>query len=111
MLALCIRACCEDECIAQFDFMGGGAPYKALWGRQVRNTYVVEVRHCNLRTSFHELHVRLRDKALRWLRAATPLRLRVARRDLLRRRLLSAWTGLLSGTVMLDELLVLYTLF
>jgi CelD/BcsL family acetyltransferase involved in cellulose biosynthesis len=86
MLAHCIRACCDDEGIRVFDFMGGGAKYKAMWATHERATTLHEVRRRNFRTSA--------DAALQgaWIAARTtyrwmvPQQLREFRREWLKRK-------------------------
>jgi CelD/BcsL family acetyltransferase involved in cellulose biosynthesis len=49
VLALSIKACCDDPAIRVFDFMGG-VGYKAMWARQERVMLHHEARRANLRT-------------------------------------------------------------
>jgi CelD/BcsL family acetyltransferase involved in cellulose biosynthesis len=86
MVALCVRACCEDPGVRAFDFMGGGAPYKELWGRNIRNTVSVEVRRANARMALYEAFRRLHGNSVQLLRAVTPMSMREARREYLKRR-------------------------
>jgi CelD/BcsL family acetyltransferase involved in cellulose biosynthesis len=104
ILALSIRACCEDDGIAAFDFMGGGAPYKTLWARQERLTMLYEVSRPNVRVYGYRLHQRARDAAGNAYRAWAPASFQQARREWLRRRRLrnslkGAWQFILAAWV------------
>ncbi len=89
ILSLCIRACCDDEEITAFDFMGGGAPYKAMWARRERVTVLHEVSRSNLRVLGHDLQQRGRAMAAGAYRLLAPRPLQRLRRDWLRRRRLT----------------------
>lgn len=86
MVALCVRACCEDPAIRIFDFMGGGAPYKQLWGRQSIESRTMTVHRRNHRTALYETRDRVRARTIDFLRWITPMSLRAARRAYLKRR-------------------------
>ena len=86
ILSLCIRACCDDEEITAFDFMGGGAPYKAMWARRERITVLHEVSRSNLRVLGHDLQQWGRAMAGDAYRLLAPSRLQHLRRAWLRRR-------------------------
>jgi CelD/BcsL family acetyltransferase involved in cellulose biosynthesis len=88
MLAYCVRACCDDPEVRVFDFMGGGAPYKKLWARHARETVSVEAQRNNRRTALYRAQQRLLGHTVRLLRALTPLAVREARRQYLKRRIL-----------------------
>jgi CelD/BcsL family acetyltransferase involved in cellulose biosynthesis len=93
LLAHCIRACCDDERIKTFDFMGGGAKYKERWTRTARATALHEVSRRNFRM--------LADEALNGTvaavsgiyRSVVPDRFRAARREWLKKRRFEAATG------------------
>ena len=50
MIAQCIQACTEDPALREFDFMGGGAPYKDSWTKSTRTAYEVEMFRPGFRT-------------------------------------------------------------
>ena len=50
MLGLCVKACCEDEEIRAFDFMGGDAAYKWMWAHEHRTLVRHEAQRRNVRT-------------------------------------------------------------
>lgn len=83
ILSLCIRDSFEDPAIRAFDFMGGGAAYKELWARNVRETKTWNVARANLRTRLYVLRETVRDHSASVFRAVVPDVLRAARRDYL----------------------------
>lgn len=89
MVSSCIRACCEDPAIRAFDFMGGGAPYKQLWGRHTNESLLIEVQRSNQRVALFEAQNKLQERAVNFLRKVTPTPVREARRQFLKRRLMS----------------------
>ena len=80
IVALCVRACCDDPAIAAFDFMGGGAPYKALWARQSTENVLIEIRRPSIRAALFDAQRRLQHQAISILRTITPMPVRAARR-------------------------------
>lgn len=86
MLALCIHDCCDDPAINAFDFMGGGAPYKAMWAHHVRELTLGEARRSNVRTLAFAMEDRARAILTAIYRALVPTRLRAARRGWLKAR-------------------------
>jgi len=84
MVALCIRDCCDDDSVAAFDFMGGGAAYKAMWAREGRHTQVAEVSRGSVGALAFSADRWLSDLATGAYRALVPTRLRIARRDWLK---------------------------
>lgn len=83
ILSLCIRDSFEDPAIRAFDFMGGGAAYKELWARNVRETKQWNVARANLRTRLYMLRETVRDRSTSLFRSVVPDVLRAARRDYL----------------------------
>ena len=84
ILALCVRDCCDDPEIRAFDFMGGGAAYKALWARDIRDTVLCEVSRLNANTLAFDVKYGLKRMAQGVYRAVVPTKLRAARRAWLR---------------------------
>jgi CelD/BcsL family acetyltransferase involved in cellulose biosynthesis len=85
LLSLCIRDCFDDPQIHAFDFMRGGAPYKRLWAREERASETCVFEQRNLRTRLHAARLGIRESLTRVYRKWTPVKLRAARRDLLKR--------------------------
>jgi CelD/BcsL family acetyltransferase involved in cellulose biosynthesis len=77
-MALCLKACIEDENAGEYDFMGGGEAYKNTWADQQReNVFLTHLRP-GVRSSAYtgvELAKRV-GKSL--LRAAVPAQIRAA---------------------------------
>jgi CelD/BcsL family acetyltransferase involved in cellulose biosynthesis len=86
IVALSIRACTEDPRINRFDFMGGGAPYKSLWAREVTENVVVVFERPTFATTLINACARLDESMRQLYRRVVPLWVRAARRDRLRRR-------------------------
>ena len=86
MVALCVRDCCDDPDIDAFDFMGGGAPYKAMWARENRDTTWGEVSRDNLRSRIFDGLQRWDHVATGMYRLLTPKWLRSVRKEWLRAR-------------------------
>lgn len=86
LVSLCVRDCCDDPHVRAFDFMGGGAPYKAMWAKSTRATTVTEASCDNVRARAFAFEQRLRSAATSLYRALTPTWLRRARRDWLKER-------------------------
>lgn len=86
LLALSIRDCFDDAGITGFDFMGGGAPYKDMWARLSRENVVCELRRPNWRTRTMGAGEAIGRLAHLTFVTLTPERLRVARRDVLKKR-------------------------
>lgn len=84
MVALCIRDCCDDPEVAAFDFMGGGAAYKAMWARDGRHTQVAEASRDTVGARVFSAGRRLSHLATETYRALVPTRLRIARREWLK---------------------------
>jgi CelD/BcsL family acetyltransferase involved in cellulose biosynthesis len=86
ILSLCIRDCFADPAIRQFDFMGGGAPYKDLWARNARTTLSYALTRENLRSRVFAAREQLLHASKAAFRALTPATLRQARREFLNSR-------------------------
>jgi CelD/BcsL family acetyltransferase involved in cellulose biosynthesis len=89
MLGLCVKDCFDDEQIEAFDFMGGVAPYKAMWARQRRLMERREATRLNGRAACHLAIAQARELAARAYRTVTPQAVQRARRERLRRRRLA----------------------
>jgi CelD/BcsL family acetyltransferase involved in cellulose biosynthesis len=86
-MALCIKACIEDENIQEYDFMGGGESYKNTWTQTTRES----VRLVHLRQGFRSSAFTGMEMAKRvgksLLRATVPAQIRAAgHRMLIQRR-------------------------
>jgi CelD/BcsL family acetyltransferase involved in cellulose biosynthesis len=90
LVSLCVRDCCEDPEIRAFDFMGGGAPYKRMWAKNIRTTTVTVASSGNARARAFEWEQQLRSASTAFYRAVMPAKLRSARRDWLHGRALRA---------------------
>ena len=90
LVSLCVRDCCDDPEIRAFDFMGGGAPYKAMWAKNTRATTVTEASYRNARARAFEWEQHLHSAVTQLYRAVTPMKLRSLRRDWLKGRILRA---------------------
>lgn len=86
MLGLCVKACCEDEELRAFDFMGGAADYKWMWAREHRTLVRYEAGRRNVRTLAQGAWTLSVDATTRFYRAAAPSMLREARRRWHKRR-------------------------
>jgi hypothetical protein len=85
MLALCVRECFDDPGIRAFDFMGGGAAYKSLWARSVRENVVCEAQRATLGSALFQMKGRAREAVAAIYRRLTPEWLRIVRRERLRK--------------------------
>lgn len=111
LVSLCIRDCCEDPAIRAFDFMGGGASYKELWAREVRNTILGEVNRNTLGARAFALQCQIDSAARAVYRAVIPQSIRAVRRDWLKarfvrqqlRRLTHPVAGTIAGTVAISN--------
>ena len=98
MLALCIRDCFDDPDIRVFDFMGGGAAYKNLWARVSRANVVFDMQRRTHGAAIFSLRTWCVELMSSVYRRVVPKSLRAARREMLRKRRLSAASANL-GTV------------
>jgi hypothetical protein len=103
MLGLCVRDCFEDPAIRSFDFMGGGAAYKSLWARMSRPNVVFEFQRPTLGTAMFVFRAHCLNLISSIYRRVVPESIRVARRERLRRRRLSASVHLASGLTAIAE--------
>ena len=88
--ALCIKACIEDDRVAEFDFMGGESQYKDTWSKSGRETLTLTAMRPGLRARIYAgvegAGLRVRKVA----RAIIPSRVKLTVHKVLQRRHYSA---------------------
>ncbi len=88
--ALCIKACVEDDCVAEFDFMGGESQYKDTWSKSGRETLTLTSMRPGPRARIYAGLEGARQRVKSWARAIVPPGVKLAVHKILQRRHYSA---------------------
>jgi CelD/BcsL family acetyltransferase involved in cellulose biosynthesis len=86
MLGLCVRDCVEDPLVREFDFMGGGNPYKDRWTPEGRDTVTMTCLRAGVRALTYTGIHRMTRLSKSLLKATLPTTVRRAGHRWLQRR-------------------------
>jgi len=72
LIGLCIKACCDDEAIHEYDFLGGEESYKRLWTRKRRESVCLTMLRPTVRSWAYTRVEQAKRMGKSLLRAAVP---------------------------------------